>query len=83
MDDSGNYSLVMRYYLILLLTFLLVLIANSVQAQVVIVTDEMSKVQVVSLHLLLITQGMAEAVILPVGISSSVKILRHVVLGNV
>lgn len=71
-----------RYILILIITFLLVLIANSVQAQMIVI-DEMSKVQFVSFKLYLITQGMIEAAILPVGISSSVKILRHVVLNNV
>jgi hypothetical protein len=56
--------------------------AAPAQAQTT-VEQEMDKVKAVSSHLITVTQGMAEASILPVGISSSVKILRHVVLSNV
>lgn len=72
-----------HYIFVGLLACLLVLfISDSVQA-FQIATDEMDKVKAVSSHLITVTQGMAEASILPVGISSSVKILRHVVLNNV
>lgn len=57
-------------------------VANPASAQTS-VEEEMDKVKAVSAHLITVTQGMAEASILPVGISSSVKILRHVVLNNV
>lgn len=63
-------------------TLTVLAVANPASAQTTVET-EMDKVKAVSNHLITVTQGMAEASILPVGISSSVKILRHVVLNNV
>ncbi|MEQ8464443.1 hypothetical protein [Coleofasciculus sp. E1-EBD-02] len=63
-------------------TLTVLAVANPASAQTT-VEAEMDKVKLVSAHLITVTQGMAEASILPVGISSSVKILRHVVLNNV
>ncbi len=44
---------------------------------------EIKKVQDISQSLQDTTAGMTEVAILPIGISSSIKILRHVVLNNV
>jgi hypothetical protein len=44
---------------------------------------EIKKVQDISKSLQDTTAGMTEVAILPIGISSSIKILRHVVLNNV
>jgi len=44
---------------------------------------EIAKVQAISTSLQDTTAGMTEVAILPIGISSSIKILRHVVLNNV
>ena len=62
---------------------LMALVVVNPPASAQTVKEEMDKVKDVSTHLITVTQGMAEASILPVGISSSVKILRHVVLNNV
>jgi len=64
-------------------TLTVLAVANPPTFAQTTVEEEMDKVKLVSSHLITVTQGMAEASILPVGISSSVKILRHVVLNNV